>query len=237
MSDRAPVFDRDQGVLLAPGLRRSNYVYLFFGLSLLLVVGPALDELLPRAGSSFISAGCLMGALLIGIWSLSNSKLVFRTGLLLSILAAGFLGIEIVSGSRELRIYTLLTFMAFLVLSVYHASRDVAFGSSINVNRLVGALCIYEMLGLIWAILFAVIVHISPTAFPVTALNTESTFWDFVYYSFVTLTTLGYGDVAPSGGTTKALAYMEALVGQLYLAVTIASLVGTHLEHTRRPDA
>lgn len=51
-----------------------------------------------------------------------------------------------------------------------------------------------------------------------------------MYFSFVTLTTLGYGDVAPAGAFTKALAYMEAVVGQLYVAILIAGLVGSHLQ-------
>ena len=53
---------------------------------------------------------------------------------------------------------------------------------------------------------------------------------DFVYYSMVTLTTLGYGDITPLSASARALAAMEALVGQIYLTVIIARLVGLHMQ-------
>jgi hypothetical protein len=49
------------------------------------------------------------------------------------------------------------------------------------------------------------------------------------YYSFTTLTTLGYGDVTPLSGPAKSLATVEAIIGQMYIAVLIAKLVGTHI--------
>ena len=70
-------------------------------------------------------------------------------------------------------------------------------------------------------------------AFTGGGLNAADPFWDFVYYSFVTLTTLGYGDVTPHAPFAKSLAYMEALVGQFYIAVLIASLIGTHLANRK----
>ena len=53
---------------------------------------------------------------------------------------------------------------------------------------------------------------------------------NFVYYSIVTLTTLGYGDITPLSASAKALAAMEALVGQICLTVIIAGLVGLHMQ-------
>jgi hypothetical protein len=139
--------------------------------------------------------------------------------------------IEWFTGGSDFRFVTLLIVMAFLVLSVYHAGRDVVFGGVVDVNRLFGAMCVYAMLGLIWAVVYACIAYVSVAAFTNDALSASSPFWDFAYFSFVTLTTLGYGDVSPVGGIAKAVAYMEALVGQLYIAVLIASLVGSHLEN------
>ena len=50
----------------------------------------------------------------------------------------------------------------------------------------------------------------------------------FLYYSFVTLTTLGYGDITPVHPVARMLSYLEAVIGQLYLAVLVASLVGRY---------
>ena len=61
---------------------------------------------------------------------------------------------------------------------------------------------------------------------------------EMVYYSFVTLTTLGYGDIVPVSPSARALATLEALTGQLYLTVLVARLVGLHITHSsRRPSA
>jgi hypothetical protein len=54
----------------------------------------------------------------------------------------------------------------------------------------------------------------------------------YIYYSFVTLTTLGYGDISPITPEVKTLSILEAVVGQLYLAVILARLVGLHIAHS-----
>ena len=58
---------------------------------------------------------------------------------------------------------------------------------------------------------------------------------DFIYFSFVTLTTLGYGDMSPVAPLAKTLAWFEAVVGQLFLAVTIARLVSLEISHKENP--
>ena len=55
-----------------------------------------------------------------------------------------------------------------------------------------------------------------------------------VYFSFVTLTTLGYGDIAPLSQTARTLAWAEALLGQLYLTILVARLVGMHISYSGR---
>ena len=55
----------------------------------------------------------------------------------------------------------------------------------------------------------------------------------YLYYSFVTLSTLGYGDITPVSAPTRVLSWFEAVTGELYLAVLIARLVGLHIVHSR----
>jgi len=57
---------------------------------------------------------------------------------------------------------------------------------------------------------------------------------DFVYYSFVTLTTLGYGDIVPLSATARSLVYMEAIFGQFYIAILVAGLVSIHISNQSR---
>ena len=59
---------------------------------------------------------------------------------------------------------------------------------------------------------------------------------DFVYFSFVTLTTLGYGDITPASPTVRTLTILEALVGQLFIGILIARLVSLQIAHAQRED-
>ena len=96
-------------------------------------------------------------------------------------------------------------------------------------NRVVGALCIYLLLGVLWAVLFAFVELVEPTAFLDRGREVGGPIEHFLYYSFVTLTTLGYGDITPVHPVARTLAYLEAVIGQLYIAVLIAGLVGRHV--------
>ena len=234
MPDHPHSLDREHAHLLPTDVQKSNYAYLFAGLSLLLLVGPGLDQLLPKSTSAIINAACLSGALFLGILSLSSSRIAFWFGLLFAVTVTVAVGIDLFLGQTKLSVPTLIVLMAFLLLSVWHAGRDVVLGGEVDWNRVVGAICIYEMLGLIWAVMYVCIVSVSPDAFAGDALNAAAPFWDFVYYSFVTLTTLGYGDVTPHGAFAKSLTYMEAVVGQLYIAILIASLIGSRRANRKR---
>lgn len=209
--------------------RKTNYWYLFGGLSLLLLVGPVLAEFLPVSTSHIVNASILSGSLLLGVWSLVRSRITFYVGLALAVATAIAGSLDVYLSTHHFGLVTPFFLMAFLVLSVWHAGRDVLFGGTVDANRVVGALCIYEMIGLIWAVLYASLARISPAAFADDRLSATSPFGDFIYYSFVTLTTVGYGDVAPNGASARALAYMEALVGQLYITVLVAALVASYI--------
>ena len=87
------------------------------------------------------------------------------------------------------------------------------------------------------ATVFAVSQHKRPfLAALVLAVPALSVTWIvYVYYSFITLTTLGYGDVSPLAAPVRTFAWLEAVVGQLYIAVLVARLVGLHIAQSRRP--
>jgi len=96
------------------------------------------------------------------------------------------------------------------------------------------ALCVYLLMGILWAVAYSMIDLISPGAFsyPLTPTDTDSmriggehTIMP-LYYSFVTMTTLGYGDVVPVSSAARVLAICQAVLGQVYLVVIVARLVG-----------
>jgi voltage-gated potassium channel Kch len=106
----------------------------------------------------------------------------------------------------------------------------------IDVHTVMGALCIYVLLGMLWAFAFGAIgAFISGPFFAQTGHTNVA---DFLYFSFVTLTTVGYGDLTAADGLGRAIAVVEALTGQLYL-VTVVALVVSRMARAneRRSDA
>jgi len=79
----------------------------------------------------------------------------------------------------------------------------------------------------VWQDLYVLVDTLIPGSFNSTLLAGK----DYLYFSFITLSTLGYGDIAPVNGPAQALAYTEALVGQLYLTILVARLVGLYIAY------
>jgi voltage-gated potassium channel Kch len=98
-------------------------------------------------------------------------------------------------------------------------------------SRLQGAVAVYLLLGLAWAHAYVIFNRNHPAAFAIQE-NTPPTVAAWTYFSFVTLTTVGYGDIVPKAPVARMLAVAEALTGQLYLAVLLARLVALQVGST-----
>lgn len=121
----------------------------------------------------------------------------------------------------------------FLVYITYSMIKHVAFSKSVNNVMLLNAINSYLLIGVIGAFLFiSVDVSYSYFASAEQTLNfnniVDPAFQDYIYYSFVTLTTLGFGDITPTIPITKALTTALSLIGQLYLTILVAMLVGKY---------
>ena len=105
-------------------------------------------------------------------------------------------------------------------------------------DRIVGAVCVYVLIGLGWAKVYETLDGVAPGSFrfPADAGWTAAGPLRYTYFSFVTLATLGYGDVTPLTALAGTLAWMEAIFGQLYLAITVARLVALSLAERAGPD-
>ncbi|NIQ41114.1 MAG: hypothetical protein GTN85_03425 [Pseudomonas stutzeri] len=86
------------------------------------------------------------------------------------------------------------------------------------------------LLGVFWGLAYLLVGVADPAAFNgVAGPNLGALSPEFFYFSFVTMTTLGYGDIAPAAPLARSLAYLQAVIGQLYVAILIAGMVGAHV--------
>jgi hypothetical protein len=123
--------------------------------------------------------------------------------------------------------------MLFFAFLIWNLVRDLLVGERDTSERVFGALTAYLCMGILFALLYAHIQYLNPESFKIADhLITEATSQEslmmpvFTYFSFVTLTTLGYGDVTPITEQARTIAWFEAFIGQIYLAVMVGGLVG-----------
>jgi len=156
------------------------------------------------------------------------AAILSRSRVLLAVLALGVVVVSIVAaglaiGSEDKGGHYLLNAVVAGTLPVVIVVRfrRVLY---VNVQTVLGAVCIYIVIGIFFASLDAGLSQLSGR--PFFAQASDATSSDFMYYSFITLTTVGYGDLTPTLRAGRALGVTEALVGQLYLVTVIALLVG-----------
>lgn len=148
------------------------------------------------------------------------------------------LALRTMTESPEAGYALILSYITFLSLVAWRvASTLLAPHQRVTVDMVSGALAVYLILGLIWALAFLAVetAHPGTFIFATGESGTDAGFWRFMGFSFATLTTLGYGNVAPATAQGDAIAGLEAVVGQLYMALVIARIVALHIAQAARP--
>ncbi len=208
---------------------KNNFSWLLLALLIFLIVVPVANDLtiLSKPIIRALAFSCLV---LIGVWSLRGSGRPFTIGIAFVIAGMVF---NILAVNLSSLIYLYASFAAlfgFLLVTISFTLKQVAFGTDISPNRLVGAVCVYLLLGVIWAVAYTILEVISPESFegftPLMGCGWDN---EWLYFSFVTMTTLGYGDLVPVSATARALAYMQAVFGQFYVAILVAGLVSAYI--------
>jgi len=205
-------------------LGREGYIHhILLGLTLLLIsvqpIGTNAGELYSRI---------VYGLVLVGsVAAVYGRRLFFLVGVALGApsLVYFVLWPEGVWGTAGMALgVATLSFVCLVLLKGIY-ERPVVSSASV-----MSSLTVYLLFGIIWSLAFALVEASVPGSFyGLAGASAADTRRELFYYSFVTLTTLGYGDIGPSGQGARALAILESVVGQLYLVVLVASLVGMFL--------
>jgi hypothetical protein len=171
---------------------------------------------------------CIM--LLMGVWSLGREKKWLVIGGIIAVAGVATATINFFWNMPALRLVNMGILFVFCLTSTWFAFQSLLVSSSIDVNKIIGAICIYLLLGLNWAFLYLFINMAIPDSFNgLSSTNIGTQLPELVYYSFVTITTLGYGDLTPVKPLARTVAFLEGFVGQFYVAVLVAWLVGMYL--------
>ena len=113
----------------------------------------------------------------------------------------------------------------FYIITIYILSRRLFRVRKVTADTIKGGISAYLLIGFFWAILYSLLIQIDPDAFIVTSDKEMM----LVHFSFTTLTTLGYGDIVPNGRFAAVLTNAEAIIGQLFLTIFVARLVGLYI--------
>ncbi len=208
-------------------LTQRRFLVLLISLLLLALIHPILSSL-QLAGPKLLLNIFLTIILLTSIYAVSHNKGLFIITLCLGIPSFGARWLVEFMGSSPGVIVAVLSVIAlfFLLVAVIMLSH-VLKDDAVTGEKISASICVYLLIGLVWACLFSLTHVLQPGSFQLE--NPELS--DFVYYSYITLSTLGYGDITPLSPPARGLAYVEAITGQIYLAVLIARLVGLHIAH------
>jgi hypothetical protein len=217
---------------------RPRHLVLLCLLLLLFIVAPLIAPL--RYGVLVLN---IMGAaiLLSGTHVVRERRKLFAVTVAITV-AAIILNLFISADRNQTLI--LLSQICFLVLlSLFSGSilAEVLREGRITADKIYGAICVYLLVGFAWAFAYAILDQIQPGSFSIPeesggAAEHVARLMRLRYFSFVTLTTLGFGNIVPRSAEARNLAMLEAIMGQLYLAILVARLVGLHIVHGTKSE-
>ena len=128
------------------------------------------------------------------------------------------------SGTAQVLLST--SWMLFFGLSIILVSKSIYTTHKVTFDTVIGGICVFLMLGFFWGLLFIILSLIYPGSF--SGPNGIPSPFDLMYFSFTTLTTLGYGEFTPVSRIAKLTSVFEAICGVLYPAIFISALVNSY---------
>jgi hypothetical protein len=183
----------------------------------------------------------LVGLLISVVVMLRQTARSLLVSLLLGVpwLVAVFVDLFIVK-ENVLSLATTLAGIPFLLFVTWTVFMHIAKARKVTADTIYGAICVYMLLGIIWAAGYRFLEALNPGSLsgPI-GINPETgvEIPNYIYFSFTTLTTLGYGDIIPVSSPARALAILEAVAGPLYITILISQLVSKYVKSTGRVES
>ena len=208
---------------------KQKYIHLTLAILALMNIVPLVDNALPwQLG---VSAIFFMVVLLaVRTLILRRSLYFIVAGIALIAFLCDVAGILIKESPHYLKIMNLIgafAYLFFICLAIIVIIKDVVRIRKITLDEVSGAIAGYLLLALFWAIVYSILCFFKTDAFVGTEMPLRLI--DFFYFSVITLTTLGYGDIVPHCQIAKMLTSQEAISGIMYMAILLGSIVGQYV--------
>ena len=202
--------------------RAMQFHYLLASLVLLLAVYPYVG-----AGPSGPAALKVLTSfvLITGVYAVSNRRRQVVIAALLAVPAFGLGWLHVITGDPATGAVESVFALLFYAFTALVGLSRVLGTRRITTDTIYGAVSVYLLMGLTWATAYDLVESINPGSFSAESGEGTLAFPAFIYFSFVTLATLGYGDITPITDQARSLALLETVSGTLYIAVLIARLV------------
>jgi len=213
--------------LISKHSKRSKFSYLFVTQVSFVVLFPYLA----KPGLSTVVFR-LLGALVFvaAVYAVSDKRRQWITGLILAV-PAGVLNAISTLHPGSLAMPSLISTLMFLGFTLITLLRAVLRTETVTRDTIYGALSVYFLMAFVWGIAYLLLETLHPGGLsmdPVRHPNHAVDWFDCMFYSFVTLTSLGYGDMVPISAQVRSLSILEAVSGIMYVAVLVARLVGLY---------
>jgi len=214
---------------LGQAIFEGRFLYLLVFILMLIAIQP-IDEII---GSYRLLLDLITTAILVSaIYVISQKRVHGVTGALLASPLLVSLWFSHFFKSTWLQMLGVVGGIAFFVFVIFIILRFIFSRDEISKDLIAGAAVVYLLMALTWTYPYRFIEIIHPESFAISQSQSLGDQSPFLYYSFVTLTTLGYGDIFPVTTAAKSCAILEAVIGQLYLVITVAWLVGVHISQS-----
>ncbi len=232
-------------------IRKINYFILKYRFLVLLLMLLVLIIVFPFVEEQYTHYASVMEiffslTLIMSIYIASPNRQVLMIAILVAILALIVMSFNLLLGNYRLLVFALSLEIVLFSITTVIILRHVLEYKRVSVDKIYGAICGYLLIGIIWSLIYTIIEMTYPGAFKFSSyinMNIKqginyveiyhSYLAHFIYYSYVTLTTLGYGDVTPLMSLARSFSSIEAITGKLYVAVLISRLVGLQISHSR----
>lgn len=203
-----------------------NFIWLTLALIGMLLAGAFTREIPDRIALHILEYTSVI-LMLVSLRSLSSDR-----GWLvrLIILIGVTLLVVVIKGAIDNQYFEfayLSLLLIFFLSAAWLVGSEVLLTGSVDINKIVGSVALYLLLAWIWTIFYTMLLEFSPEAMKgVEAGQWVDNMPIMTYFSFVTLTTLGYGDISPVTPVAQVLVILEAVTGMFYIAIIVASLIG-----------